>query len=99
MTRPKLLLPLARTLAVILTSQASGASGSSCWWDGGTTDIAGNGNGASAGGMGTWNTTLRNWDPGNGQPMVAWNNVNNDTAVFAGPAGTVTMGSDITVGS
>jgi fibronectin-binding autotransporter adhesin len=65
----------------------------SLYWDGGTADIAGNGNGASQGGDGTWNTTLRNWDLGSAYPHVAWDNANNDTAVFGGTPGTVTLGT------
>ena len=67
------------------------------YWDGGTGDIATAGNGASAGGGGTWNTTLLNWDAGV-SPHAAWNNANNDNAVFAGTAGTVTLGSVVTAG-
>ncbi len=63
------------------------------YWDGGTTNIAGNGNGASLGGSGTWNTALRNWDLGSTYPHVAWDGPNNDTAVFGGTAGTVTLGT------
>jgi fibronectin-binding autotransporter adhesin len=38
------------------------------------------------------------WDRGFGlTPAVAWNNANNDSAYFAGTAGTVTLGGDITV--
>jgi autotransporter-associated beta strand protein len=96
MIRQRLLFRLAPVLAAILSNHAAAAT---CWWDGGSADIAGNGNGVSAGGVGTWNTTIKNWDPGSGQPMAAWNNASNDTAVFAGTAGTVTMGTAITAGS
>jgi len=67
------------------------------WWDGGTTDIGTDGNGASAGTAGNWNTTLLNWDAG-AAPHVAWTNANNDTAIFGGTAGTVTLTEGITVG-
>ena len=68
------------------------------YWDGGTTDIATNGNGASAGGTGTWDTTLRNWDAG-AVAHTEWNNSAGKTAVFGGTAGTVTIGSGgVTVG-
>lgn len=67
------------------------------WWDGGSSDIAGNGNGASAGGAGTWNTTLTNWDAG-ASAMVAWNNANLNTAVFGGTAGTVTINAPVSAG-
>jgi len=72
----------------------SSASAADRFWDGGTTDIAGNGNGVSAGGSGTWDTTIRNWDAG-ASPYVAWNNANGDTARFGGTAGTVTVGSPV----
>jgi autotransporter-associated beta strand protein len=68
------------------------------YWDGGTTDIAANGNGAGTGGNGTWDTTLRNWDVGN-VAHSAWNNSAGKTAVFGGTAGTVTIGGGgVTVG-
>jgi len=67
------------------------------FWDGGTIDITENGNGASAGGAGTWDTTLRNWDAGLSE-HVAWNNPTNDTAIFAGTGAAITVGVPITVG-
>ena len=67
------------------------------WWDGGTTNIAANGDGASQGGSGTWNTSTNNWDQGGAQPHIAWVN-GSDTAIFGGTAGTVTLGEGITVG-
>ena len=80
---------------------------STAYWDGGTTDIAGNGDGASQGGAGTWNdadgttggTPILNWDEGV-SPYVAWDadNSGNDTAVFGGTAGTVTLAEDIDLG-
>ena len=60
------------------------------WWDGGSAHIAGNGNGASAGGGGTWDASTTNWDQGSGQAHVKWNNTNGDIAVFGGSGGTVT---------
>ena len=65
----------------------------SLYWDGGTADLAGNGNGASQGGDGTWNTAIQNWDLGSAYPHVAWYNPNNDMAVFGGTGGTVTLGT------
>jgi len=70
---------------------------STLYWDGGIADIGTDGNGASAGGAGTWDTTTKNWDAG-AAPHVSWNNANNDTAVFAGTAGTVTLGAPVTAG-
>jgi autotransporter-associated beta strand protein len=68
------------------------AQGAARWWDGGTMDIGSNGNGASQGGAGTWNTTIKNWDAG-ASPHVAWVNASHDIAVFGGTAGTVTLGT------
>ncbi len=68
------------------------------WWDGGTTNLPGSGNGVAYGGSGTWDTTIQNWDQGSGLPYVGWNNANNDTAIFGGTPGTVTLGAPITVG-
>jgi autotransporter-associated beta strand protein len=86
-------------LRVVLLLLMSGmAQAGTRWWDGGTSDIVTNGTGDSAGGAGTWNTMLRNWDQGNGLSHVAWTNANNDTAIWGGTAGTVTLGTGITVG-
>lgn len=90
-------LPKAFLAAAALGLAAAPASAATLYWDGGTANIAGNGDGASAGGNGTWNTTLTNWDAGTGA-HVAWNNAGSDTAVFAGTAGTVTLGTGITAG-
>ena len=68
------------------------------YWDGGTVDIGTDGNGLSGGTAGNWNTTLLNWDRGANLSHVAWNNSNNDTAVFGGTAGTVTLTAPVTVG-
>jgi autotransporter-associated beta strand protein len=48
----------------------------------------------------TWNTSTANWGAVSGGPYTAltWTNANNDTAVFEGTAGTVTLGEGITVG-
>jgi len=67
------------------------------FWDGGVANIGTNGDAIAAGGTGTWNTTLTNWDSGTG-PHVAWDNSNLDTAVLEGAAGTVTLGAPITAG-
>jgi len=58
----------------------------------------GAGDGSITGGDGTWNTTNGNWTTDGGGNNVAWVNANNDTAVFGGAAGTVTLGTGITVG-
>jgi hypothetical protein len=68
------------------------------WWDGGTDDIGTDGDGASQGGAGTWDTTILNWDKG-AEPHVAWNNSNADNAIFGGTPGTVTVSGTIEVGN
>jgi hypothetical protein len=69
------------------------------WWDGPTT--TGLTNGASNGGSGTWqNGTTTTWDRGFGfAGPVAWNNSNNDNAIFGGTPGTVALGTDISLGN
>lgn len=64
----------------IFVTFLSTAQAQNRWWDGGSSNIAGNGNGASAGGAGTWNTTLTNWDAGV-SAMVAWNNADRKSVV------------------
>jgi fibronectin-binding autotransporter adhesin len=91
----KKLLALACMALVFFTAETSSAADR--WWDGGTTNIAANGDGASQGGSGTWNTSTNNWDQGGAQPHIAWGN-GSDTAIFGGTAGTVTLGEGITVG-
>lgn len=87
---------VATTLAVFALS-ASRTVAADRYWDGGSVDIAVNGNSASAGGVGTWNTALLNWDEG-ASPHVAWVNTNNDVSIFSGTAGTVTLGTAVTAG-
>lgn len=85
-------LPLAICMAF-----GSIAHGATLYWDGGTSNIGGNGDSASAGGAGTWNASIQNWDAG-ASPHVAWPN-SSDTAMFAGTAGVVDVSSTINVGS
>ena len=55
--------------------------------------------GLGLGGTGTWRTTgAQWWDGVDRVTLEEWNNANNDTAVFTGTAGTVTLGTGITVG-
>src|SRR5688572_3542498 len=83
--------------AILLGLTVVPAHSADRWWDGGAADIITNGDGASAGGAGTWNTSLKNWDQGNGLAHVAWDNLNGDTAIFGGStAGTVTLPADVT---
>ena len=84
-------------MAVILALPVS-VQAASRWWDGGTSDIVGDGDSASAGGVGTWSTTITNWDAGV-VPHTNWINANNDIAFFAGTVGTVSLGAaGVTVG-
>lgn len=54
--------------------------------------------GAGLGGNGNWDTTNSFWLASDGTTFGTWNNTNNDTAVFWGTAGTVTLTEPITVG-
>ncbi|HEX7261488.1 MAG TPA: autotransporter-associated beta strand repeat-containing protein, partial [Luteolibacter sp.] len=75
---------------------ASSAHGTTHYWDGGTINIVGDGDGASGGTAGDWSTGLSNWDVGV-SPYVAWPGAGTDNdAVFGGTAGTVTLATAIT---
>jgi len=63
---------------------------SSLTWDADSTA------GGSTGGTGNWNTSSNFWNLSN--VMKAWNNANNDIAIFGGTAGTVTLTEAITAG-
>ena len=82
--------------ALVLLTLPLAAQAANRYWDGANT--GGTGDGASAGGTATWDTSILNWDQGNGVSRVNWTNANNDTAIFAGTAGTVSLGTGITVG-
>jgi autotransporter-associated beta strand protein len=71
--------------------------GATLYWDGGTQDLFINGDGLSAGGAGTWNSTLLNWDAGLDLPEVALTNV--DDASFGGTGGVVELGSNVSANS
>ena len=90
-------LPVFMAITLVIALVAGRAQAGNVWWDGGAVDIVTSGNGASAGATGTWNTTTLNWDAGVA-PHVAWINANNDTAIFGGTVGIVTLGTGITVG-
>jgi fibronectin-binding autotransporter adhesin len=63
------------------------------YWDGDGTGMVG-------GGAGTWDTTLAHWSTTpDGSTYQAWNNANNDDAVFSTTGGTVAITSAITVNS
>lgn len=71
-------------------------NGGTRYWDGPTT--TGITDGVSQGGTATWDTSTTNWDPGFGfAGPIAWNNSNNDAAIFGGSAGTVSLATDITL--
>ena len=95
-SKTRSLIAASRLPLVICLALGSIAPGATVYWDGGTTNISGNGDSASAGGSGTWNATIQNWDAGV-VPHVAWTAGNN--AVFAGSGGTVTLGSAISAGN
>ncbi|MES2661239.1 MAG: autotransporter-associated beta strand repeat-containing protein [Verrucomicrobiota bacterium] len=80
--------PTALAICLACGSIAHGA----LFWDGGAVNIGTNGDSASAGGTGTWDATIQNWDAGV-SPHVAWTSGND--AVFAGAAGSVTLGTNI----
>lgn len=84
-------LTVAGVMAFVVATQAA-----NLYWDGGTTDIAVNGDGVSAGGTGTWNTAIKNWDNGNGVAHIAWpGGANANVSYFGGTGGTVTFGANL----
>ncbi|UXN58146.1 autotransporter-associated beta strand repeat-containing protein [Phyllobacterium zundukense] len=79
--------------ALLMGLAAGSASGADLFWDA-------NGTSVGAGGAGTWNTSTGNWSLNNdgvSGPYNPWNNGALDNALFAGTAGTVTLGVPITV--
>lgn len=99
--KPKSRNPLATALLTAITATAAcvhTANAATYYWDGGTVDIGGNGNGISApSANGVWNTTIKNWDQ-NGVAYVAWPTTGTHTAVFGGTARTVTASGTLNVG-
>ncbi len=89
-----LILPAAIFAVFSLIGQASAANLS---WDI-TPGTVGTGDAAITGGPGSWDTTLGNWTSDNGANNIAWNNANNDTAIFGGTGGAVALGTGVTVG-
>ncbi len=75
------------------TGSASGLA----FWDGGAVDIGTDGDAASAGGNGTWDALIENWDKGF-TAHDAWQNGNLDAAILGGAGGTITLGDDIVAG-
>ncbi len=73
-----------------LVGLAGWAQGSTLYWSY---------DGTTLGGTGTWDTATGRWGiTGAGPFGTAWVNGNNDTAIFAGTVGAVTLGADIDVG-
>jgi len=79
---------------VVALGAGSAANAADRYWDANGTSVGG-------GGTGTWNPTNLNWSPNNdgvsGPFSLPWNNAALDNAIFAGTAGTVTVGAPITV--
>lgn len=98
--RNRFVSPFLSTIASGMLAAAGIASAADLYWDGGTVDIASDGNGVSTYTGGTWNTALKNWDAG-AAPHGVWNNANLDSAVFGGTYGTgtktITIGANVTV--
>lgn len=63
-------------------------------------DLYWSGNGVVQGGAGAWDTASSRWSVAAAGPFLSnWNNASNDAAIFGGgAAGTVTLGTAITVG-
>ncbi|MCE9609015.1 MAG: autotransporter-associated beta strand repeat-containing protein [Chthoniobacter sp.] len=90
---------LAGSIAALLAVQAamSAVRAAEVVWDI-TPGTVGAGDSVITGGTGTWDTTLGNWTTDGGANDSAWVNANNDTALFGDVAGTVTVGTGVTVG-
>ncbi|MBU6303228.1 MAG: autotransporter-associated beta strand repeat-containing protein, partial [Verrucomicrobia bacterium] len=84
----------------LLTVTSGPVSAADYFWDNDTTGLNNVlSSGAGIGGAGIWNTSLNSFWTGNTlSGMSAWNNAGLDTAIFRGTAGTVTLGTGITVG-
>jgi autotransporter-associated beta strand protein len=81
--------------AVLAGLCASGAKGSTLYWDA-DADTS-----SATGGNGTWDTTSSLWRPdsGTGSPLQPWNNDGTTVAVLSGTAGTVSLGANISAAS
>ena len=79
-----------------LLAASSASAQTTLTWDI-TPGTIGAGDSAITGGTGAWNTSNGNWTSDVGATNVTWDadNSNNDTAVFGGTAGTVTLGETI----
>lgn len=85
-------------LVILVALAAMPAMGATRFWDGGSVDIAANGDGTSDGAGGTWNTVLKNWDQGNALAHVAWVNGSNEAEINGGTQ-TITLGANIILGA
>ncbi len=73
------------SLAALTVASAPAAD---LFWDGGTSNIVTDGDGAPSFLAGTWSTSIANWDQGAGLAHVPWNS--GDTAIFGGtPVNTI----------
>jgi len=84
------------SLAAVLACVPVAAQAEDRYWDA-------NGTAVGSGGTGTWNLANLNWSPngdGVSGPFVEpWANGDLDNAIFGGTAGTVTVGTPVTVGN
>ncbi|WNL44325.1 autotransporter outer membrane beta-barrel domain-containing protein [Dyella sp. BiH032] len=79
-------------IAALAAAYAPQASAVDRYWDV-------NSGSAGSGGTGTWNTVAPYWNAasdGVAGPFYTWDNASLDNAIFAGTAGTVTLGAPIT---
>ncbi len=82
---------------VIAAAMCGAARGATVLWDGDATGSNNSLSGVGLGGSGIWdNGPTANWWNGSGADSI-WNS--GDTAVFAGTAGTVTLGASVTAGN
>ncbi len=88
-------LPVASAIAALFAGPSARAA--DVIWDT-TPGTVGAGDSAVTGGAGNWDTLNGNWTSDSGANNIAWDNANNDTAIFGDTAGTVTLNTGITVG-
>lgn len=88
------LLVVAMLLLILAVRPAMAAT---YYWDNDATAAGNSINGAGLGVTGSWDTAALKWWDGVAAD-IAWTNAGNNTAVFTGTAGTVTLATGITVG-
>lgn len=88
-------------LLTCLSLWSARVNAATLYWDGANTgDTKYVLTGINLGGVGTWdNLATANWWDGVSVGDQTWNNSNNDTGVFWGSAGAVTLGAPITAGA